>query len=196
MSNRNSSNTNSGIRKLVFTALVMAMILVATSLFRIPVPMTQGYVHLGDAVIFLGVLLLGKRNGALAAGLGSAMGDVLGGYTFFAPCTFIVKFLMAFVCGLIIEKFLGKNENSIEGLEKSVSGGKRRAIEMTAMAVGGLVMVAGYFLGEIPIYGNVGTALAEIPWNIGQFLTGEVVAMLIAVSLCRTPAKKYFSFPL
>ena len=73
MSNRNSSNTNSGIRKLVFTALVMAMILVATSLFRIPVPMTQGYVHLGDAVIFLGVLLLGKRNGDLAAGLGSAM---------------------------------------------------------------------------------------------------------------------------
>ena len=67
---------------------------------------------------------------------------------------------------------------------------------MTAMAAGGLVMVAGYFLGEIPIYGNVGTALAEIPWNIGQFLTGEVVAMLIAVSLSRTPAKKYFSFPL
>lgn len=196
MSNRNNSNTNSGIRKLVFTALVMAMILVATSLFRIPVPMTQGYVHLGDAVIFLGVLLLGKRNGALAAGLGSAMGDVLGGYAFFAPCTFIVKFLMAFVCGLIIEKFLGKNENSIEGTEKSVSGGKRRAVEMAAMTAGGLVMVAGYFLGEIPIYGNVGTALAEIPWNIGQFLTGEVVAMLIAVSLSRTPAKKYFSFPL
>ena len=59
--------------------------------------MTQGYVHLGDTMVFLGVLMLGKRRGAAAAGLGSALADVLGGFAFWAPWTLVIKSLMAFV---------------------------------------------------------------------------------------------------
>ena len=100
------SSNSSDIRtnKLVFTALMTCLVLLGTILFRIPIPMTQGYVHLGDAMIYIGVLLLGKKHGAVAAALGSSLGDVLGGFAFWAPWSFIIKFAMAFVAGSLIEK--------------------------------------------------------------------------------------------
>ena len=59
--------------KLVLTALMVCLVLLATYIIKIPSPFTQGYVHLGDTMIFLSVLLLGKKGGAAAAGLGSAL---------------------------------------------------------------------------------------------------------------------------
>ena len=50
-------------------------------------------------MIFLSVLLLGKKGGALAAGLGSALADVLGGYAAYAPWTLLIKALMAIIMG-------------------------------------------------------------------------------------------------
>jgi len=47
--------------KLVLTALMMCLVLLATIAIRIPAPFTQGYVHLGDTMIFISVLLLGKN---------------------------------------------------------------------------------------------------------------------------------------
>lgn len=59
----------------VFTALVTA----ATLLIRIPVPATQGYINLGDAVVIAAGLLLGPRTGLIAGGIGSALADWLAG---------------------------------------------------------------------------------------------------------------------
>lgn len=70
--------------KLVLTALMVCLVLLATYIIKIPSPFTQGYVHLGDTMIFLSVLLLGKKGGAAAAGLGSALADLLGGYAAYA----------------------------------------------------------------------------------------------------------------
>ena len=99
------SSNSSDIRtnKLVFTALMTCLVLLGTILFRIPIPMTQGYVHLGDAMIYIGVLLLGKKHGAVAAALGSSLGDVLGGFAFWAPWSFIIKFSVAFLAGSLFE---------------------------------------------------------------------------------------------
>ena len=65
---------------IVMTAMMMGLIMVMTYIPKVPVPATQGYVHLGDCMIFFGVLLLGWKYGAVAAGLGSALADVLGSY--------------------------------------------------------------------------------------------------------------------
>ena len=61
--------TRNNTFKIVMTALMMCLIMVATMFIRIPIPGTQGYVHLGDAMIFLSVLILGWKYGALAAAL-------------------------------------------------------------------------------------------------------------------------------
>ena len=153
--------------QLVVTALMMCLILVGTIVFRIPIPMTQGYVHLGDAMIFLGVLLLGKKSGATAAGLGSAMADVLGGFAVWAPWTLVIKAAMAYSAGALIDH--------------SRSGGKSlsRGAAAAAMAVGGLIMTAGYYVAEGIMYGSWGAALIGIPWNIGQFVVGIVLSVAI-----------------
>lgn len=148
-------STGVSTNKLVFTSLTACLIMLSTLLFRIPVPMTQGYVHLGDAMIYIGVLLLGRKHGSFAAALGSAMGDILGGFAFWAPWSFIIKYAMAFVAGSLIER-------------------TSRIISMTA---GGLVMCAGYLIAERVMYGSWALAAVGLPWNIGQFAVGIAVAL-------------------
>ena len=65
--------------KLVMTALMMCMIIVLTMFVKVPIPLTQGYVHLGDAMIFISVMLLGWKYGAAATAVGSGMADIFCG---------------------------------------------------------------------------------------------------------------------
>ena len=95
-------NNRSRVYTLVLTGVMAALVMAATSFFKIPVPATNGYVHLGDALIFLSVLVLGRRNGTIAAASGSALADLLGGYAHWAPWTFVIKGLMAFVAATIL----------------------------------------------------------------------------------------------
>ena len=64
--------TSSKTKDMVMTALMAAIIFVATYLIRIPNPATGGYSHLGDCMIFLAVVLLGRKNGSAAAAIGGA----------------------------------------------------------------------------------------------------------------------------
>ena len=58
------------VQELVFTALMTALVFVATYLPHIPIPL--GYAHLGDAVIFLLALLTPRRSALFAACIGSS----------------------------------------------------------------------------------------------------------------------------
>ena len=80
--------------KLVISALMASMACVATMVIKIPIPATGGYINLGDSIVLLASVALGPVYGGLAAGLGSALADLLGGYVAFAPATFIIKALM------------------------------------------------------------------------------------------------------
>jgi len=93
---------NDRIEKLVMTALMTALITVVTIIIPIPVPFTNGYIHLGDSMIFLSVIILGWRAGALAAAFGSTFADLLLGFVYWAPWTFVIKGGMALILGLII----------------------------------------------------------------------------------------------
>lgn len=161
---------------MVMTALIMGLVMLATSTFRIPVPMTQGYVHLGDTMIFLGVLVLGRRNGCLAAGIGSALADVLAGYAIYAPWTLIIKGLMAFV----MATFIGKTNIRY----KTIIG----------MVLAGIVMAAGYCIVDGVLAGNMAAGFIGLPANIGQFVVGMALASALAAALYKTPAKKWFAY--
>lgn len=92
------------LERLILAALFTALIAVFTVIIAIPVPMTNGYVHLGDSMIFLSVLLLGWKHGAIAAALGSALADIYLGYVHYAPWTFAIKGGMALIMGLLIHE--------------------------------------------------------------------------------------------
>lgn len=161
---------NNKTRQLVTTALMISLIVLGTLLFRLPIPMTQGYIHLGDTMICLGVILLGKRNASIAAGIGSAMADLLGGYSYWAPWSLVIKFAMAFTAGLIIEKRTISRSDSES----------RSLLYITALTAGGLVMCAGYLVAERLMYGNWAAAFIALPWNFGQFTAGIVFSLLIS----------------
>lgn len=174
------------VNKIVLTGLMMCLVTVATMFIKVPVPFTQGYVHLGDSMIFLSVLVLGKRNGVIAAGVGSALGDILGGYAFWAPWTLIIKGIMALIMGIFVEH-MEKKGNRYSG-NSGVN-----FMEITGMTLAGLFMVAGYYVTEVIMYGNWMTPIPSIPFNIGQFVVGMVLAVMAATALCKTSAKKFFA---
>ena len=62
---------NATTKKLVMTALMMALTMVATMFIRIPLPL--GYVNLGDVFVLLSVFILGPVYGTIAAGVGSGL---------------------------------------------------------------------------------------------------------------------------
>jgi uncharacterized membrane protein len=86
---------------MVVTALMIALTTVVTML-SFPVPFTNGYIHLGDSMVFLGVAILGWRYGAVSAAVGSALADAFLGYMHWVPFTFCIKGGMALIMGLIL----------------------------------------------------------------------------------------------
>lgn len=177
--------TNSNTFKLVLTALMACLVMVAILFIRLPIPFTQGYVHLGDAMIFIAILILGWKYGALAGAIGGMLGDLVGGFAMWAPWTFCIKGLMAVIMGLIISAFI-----------KNHLGNKKRLLlgEILGMAVAGVFMVVGYYLAEGIMYGNWVAPLLGVPWNIGQFAVGMIIALILSEALCKTSLKRHFTY--
>lgn len=171
--------------KIILTGLMMAMIVVATIVIPIPVPFGTGYIHFGDAMIFLSVLILGWRYGAVASGFGSALADLLVGYAIWAPWTLFVKGIMAAVMGLFIVKSMKRQGINILGVP---------VYQLIGMILAGCFMAAGYYVAEGMIYGNFVAAIAGIPWNVVQFTVGTIIATILAAALYKTPAKKFFTY--
>lgn len=93
---------NQQLRKIILTGLMIALVFVSTSIIKIPT--TNGYIHLGDGFVFISACLLGPFYGAIAAGTGSMLADLLSPYAQWALPTFIIKSLMALIMGLIIKQ--------------------------------------------------------------------------------------------
>ena len=145
------------VRKLTITGVMAALIAALTIFPHIP-NMAGGYVHLGDGLIMLAVMLLGPLS-IPAAAIGSMLADVLT-YPPYAVATLIVKGLMAAVALLIYRR------NSRKSM-------------LPAFILSEITMVAGYFVYEIFLLG-IGGALADIPCNLIQGAAG--VAMGYALS--------------
>jgi uncharacterized membrane protein len=144
-------------RIITISALMAAVVYVATYIGT-ALPFS-GYIHLGDAAVFLSGLLLGPHYGMLASALGSGMADGLKGYVIYIPATVILKGAMAYITGLVREK----SNSTVVG----------------SMVIGGLIMVAGYYIYEAFIYSNMAAPIVSIPWNVLQFVVGIVIAMIL-----------------
>ena len=74
----NSINTYK-TRIIILAALMAALTCIGTMIIKVPTP-TNGYIHPGDGFVLLSGLLLGPIYGSLAAGIGSALSDLITGY--------------------------------------------------------------------------------------------------------------------
>jgi len=68
-------------------------------------------VHIGNAFVVLGALLLGGLYGGLAGAVGLSLADILGGYAASAPRTFITKLVIGLIVGLVAHKIAKIDDN-------------------------------------------------------------------------------------
>lgn len=162
-----NSSKKLDVKTLTFTALFAALTYVATAIIKIPTPGTGGYIHPGDAIVVLSGIILGPVYGALAAGIGSAMSDLLGGYFLYVPATFIIKAVIAAVVAVVYSK-----------LPASLFCSVRCAVCGIFSTV---IVAAGYLIFELFIYGA--GALASVPANIVQGVAGFIIAALLLPAL-------------
>lgn len=162
------------VKKLVLTALFAALACVATMIIRIPTPGTGGYIHPGDAIVILCGVYLGPVAGFLAAGMGSALSDLLGGYFLYVPITFAVKGLVALFTAIFYQKI-------------ATSKKSRRYAGVAAGGICDIILVAGgYFLCESFLYGVSGALASVIP-NTIQGISGLVISIILYAALSAVP---------
>jgi uncharacterized membrane protein len=143
---------------IMLSAMMAALVTVSTYAIQIPVPATNGYINIGDVMVFTSALVFGPLVGGIAGGLGSSVADMLGGYWTFVPVTFVVKGLEGLVSGLI-------------------SDGHHVTKDALAVLAGGIVMISGYFLAETYLLGYGSAAFLEVPGNIFQITVGGLVGI-------------------
>lgn len=145
---------------------LMALTTVMTMVIQIPTG-TNGYLNLGDMVVFLAAMMLGRKGGFLVGGLGSSLADILLGYTHYAPITLLVKGFEGYIAGVLLETKLGQNK------------------PLFATTIGGIWMVFGYYIAETFMYG-MKAALASVPGNLMQALLGATSAIILYQALKKT----------
>lgn len=164
------------VQKLVFTAMFAALACVATMVIKVPTLGTNGYVNIGDTIVLISAWLLKNPYGVIAAGFGSALADILSGYVVYAPGTFIIKALMAFLA-CIIYNVLSK-----------------KAPKVVAFIISGIVaevvMIAGYLVYEAFLLGYGVAAVTAVPSNGIQGGTCLALGLLLIIPLSKVPYVK------
>lgn len=147
------------LRKVTSAAVAAALILCATSMMRIPVPVSGGaYVNFGDAVIFLCTYIIGAPLGAAAAAAGSGLADLLVGAPLYILPTMGIKAVMALTAGYLMRR---------QTLRAYIGG----------CLAGGAVMAGGYFLFEMLLLGGT-AAFLSLPFNLLQ-AGGSILAAVL-----------------
>lgn len=162
----------------VFTAAVAVMT------FFIKIPSHNGYIHLGDTVIYLSACLLPAPLAMLCGALGGMFADALGGYIIYIVPTMIIKAILPLAFTRKKDRLLCKRN-------------------IIALIPASLVTIVGYYIAEVCLLsissGNFFsyivtaspwvTAVYAIPGNIIQALGSAVAFIFIAIALDKIKIK-------
>lgn len=163
-------------KRIVMNGLMIALVFLVTFFTKIPGPV--GPFNIGDAVIMVTAIILGRNSGMVAGALGSAAADIAMGYTLFSPFTLIVKGLEGYVTGTIAYRWKNEKDANVRMI--------------TGVIAGALVMIAGYFFSEmllLPIFDkSFGLAMAVndlVSVNLIQGGVSAVVGYLFSALLIK-----------
>lgn len=161
---------NKKLLKMVVTAMFTAMIFVLTRFVSVPV--ATGYVHFGDALVYLVASVMGGPWAFFAAAVGEALADVTAGWVSYAPATLIVKALIAIPFVLSCKK------------------SDKILTPLTALLTipAGVITVGGYFVADLII--DKAYAVVNIPGNIIQAVGSAVLFIVIAAAFDAAKIKK------
>ena len=165
------NKVNRKVLNMVYAAVFAAMIFALTRFIQIPVPGGAGYLHFGDAMIYIVASTLGGPWALLASALGAAIAD-LSSVAVYAPISAIVKVLIAL-------PFVFVNKKS----EKILT-----PLTICLTIPSGVITVLGYYLGDLIV--NKAYAVADIPMNIVQAVDSAIIFAVISAAFDAAKLKK------
>ena len=161
--------TRVSTRELTLTAMMSAFVFIATFVPKIPIPL--GYAHLGDAAIFIIIVMFGRKIGILSGCFGSMLADLIGGFPIWIAPTLIIKWLMA-------ETFA-----SIAKLDEDFNYYSPRTI--AALILAGIVMATGYTLTGAFLYDSLEAGLSSAPGVLIEGFVNAVAAVFVGTAILK-----------
>jgi len=168
---RPSSKTAS---RIALVAVLTAVTVVFTIAVRFPTPIVKGYISLCDVVICFAAYLFGPWVAAISGGVGTAVADLLGGYSQWAPFSLVIHGAQGLLVGLFAKPRVERGQLVEASLWRLVLGG----------ILGMAAMVGGYYLAGSLFYGFE-AALVEIPLNALQAGVGVVLGIVVSKTTVR-----------
>lgn len=158
-------------KDIVYIGLLSCLVIVATFInFVIPIGGGQGaLVHLGTTVSVIAVLVFKTRIGTLSGAIGMTLFDILGGWAIWAPATLIARLGLGYILG----KCAFSNHRDANNWWFNFLG----------LVLGGLFMIAIYYVYEAILYSNWIIALGSIPANVLQLVLALVIGFPLSFVL-------------
>ena len=153
---------NNRIHYMCMAGVLTALVFVVTAYLHIPT--NNGYIHVGDGLIYLAACLLPWPY-AMAVGAGGALlADCLTGFAVWAPGSAVIK-------ALTVLLFSCKGHRIIN---------LRNTLALIPAAV---LCAGGYYLYEALIYGNFVSPLAGIPASVTQSAASAIAFVAAGLAI-------------
>lgn len=160
--------------KTIQIGVYAALIILAISYIRIPMPsaISNSFVHPGNALVILAVLLMGFKRGALAACLGLFLFDSLNGYIAVVHFTLLENIIVLILLSLIYQHLMQKDDKLSNIVILGILGGLIKVLVIfIKFVVQQLFLKAG-------LQAALATAMTGMPASI---FTACVTAILVPV---------------
>ncbi|MBQ9414676.1 MAG: TIGR04002 family protein [Clostridia bacterium] len=158
-------NKKQSIQSLVLAAILTAVIALVTGFLQIPIGVS-GYIHPGDAFIYLTAALLPTPFAVAAAAIGAGLADFFAGAPIWIPFTVVIKACMA-LC-------LTAKKDTIVHMRNIVGA-----------LIAGVINAVGYYLAEAILYGNWLAPLMGAPMSAVQSAAGLALFAVLGLALDR-----------
>ena len=165
-------SVNKITKNICFSAMFAAMVFGLTML-HVPIG-AGGYIHVGDAVIYVTALLMGGPWAFISAAIGAACADLVSGFAVYAIPSAIIKVLIAVPFVLA-----SKKQQSLLSVRTAL-----------LTVISGIITILGYFVTDLIVY-RAG-AVADLPANVIQAVGSAVVFIVLAFALDRAKIKLRF----
>ena len=161
---------DSKLKTLTLTGIFTALIFVFTAYIHIP--SFNGYVHIGDGLLYLAASLLPTPYAMFAGAVGAVLSDCLTGYAIWAPASFVIKVVTVLF-------FTGKGARIIE----------RR--NLAALLPAAALCIGGYYLYEGLIFGNFISPLYGLFGNLMQAVFSSILFVAAGLAFDKAGIKKW-----
>lgn len=165
--------TSNRVSSLALSGLFAALITLTTAYFlHIPYGSNGGYIHVGDAFLFLAATLLPRPYALAAAAIGGGVADLLTAPAWTLP-TILIKMLVALP--------FTSNKNKILSSRNII-----------APFIALFISAIGYYLAEGILFGSFITPLASVSGSILQGVGSAGVFFLVAGVFDKAGLKQRF----